>query len=351
MGVKPPVAAEKSWPGSHEDLLYVWRSAGADNRVLDANGTTIHRCVARMHGLARPTHDHAADVTGGTLRLEKLGELWAAAVRRTGEFTLEMVLAPAKGHTKRERVIFTMSSGPSARNLTVSQLRDELILTLRTSETDRDDRPCRAVIGKVRANRKSELALTFEDGMVRAYLSGKPVGWKKPGGDLSTWEKMPVQCGAEVGGSDGWSGVVQAIAVSSRARSTSEIKKRWELMQTRKWWRNNQAETYVVQAKLVEKSARPTAEQLGEYNRALAVDAWEVKKVLRGELKPRRILVSRWVVLDRKSLKDDQTVGQTYRLTIEKLRAHRYLKMESSSNTLDDFDTPEFYNVALPAWD
>jgi hypothetical protein len=105
----------------------------------------------------------------------------------------------------------------------------------------------------------------------------------------------------------------------------------------------------VVGAKLVAKSARPAVDQLGEYNRALAVDAYEVEKVLRGRLGAKRILVSRWVVLDRKKLDDAQAVGKSYKLTVEKLSAHPYLKMESSSNTLDEFDTPEFYNVALPA--
>ncbi len=348
-GLTPPVAAEKSWPGSHRGLVYLWRNARADNRVLDANGKTVRRCVASMQGLARPTHSHAADLAGGSLRLEKLGGLLASSARKNNEFTLEMVFTPHKRRTQDEQVIFTMSSGPESRNLTISQLRRELVLSLRTSKTDPNAKGCRAVIGTVRAGRKSELTLTFSKGMVRAYLSGKPVGWKKPGGDLSNWADMPVQCGAEVGGGDDWAGSVEAIAVSDRALDGSEIKQRWELMQGREWWRPTDARTFVVEAKLVAKSARPTVKQLGEYVRALAVDAYDVQRVVRGELKADRILVSRWVVLDKKNLKDEHVVGKTYRLTVQRLSAHPYLKMESSSNTLDEFDTPEFYNVGPPA--
>jgi hypothetical protein len=343
-GIRPPVAAEKSWPGSHEQLLYVWRHAAADNRVLDANGATVRRCVASMHGLARPTHNHAADVTGGTLRLEALGELLAKTARRNGEFTLEMVAIPRDGWCGRERVVFAMADREQ-QNLVISQHRDRLLLRLRTSKTDANAAPL--TIGKVHRARKAEVAVTFADGVVRVFFSGKPAGSKRLGGDLSDWKAAPVVCGSQGGKS--WAGSAAAIAVSSHARDVGDIKQRWELLQGRKWWRTQEPARLVVGAKLVAKSARPAVDQLGEYNRALAVDAYEVEKVLRGRLGAKRILVSRWVVLDRKKLDDAQAVGKSYKLTVEKLSAHPYLKMESSSNTLDEFDTPEFYNVALPA--
>ncbi|MFP4054429.1 MAG: LamG-like jellyroll fold domain-containing protein, partial [Phycisphaerae bacterium] len=342
------VKVSDTWPGTHDGLVAMWKNLAAENKIVDANGATVRRCVGSLKGLARPTRLHAADLSGGRLLLEKLGKTVATKVADSGEFTVELRLTPFE-FPKSERVILTLSGGPGERNLTISQVGRQLVLSLRTTRTDDNARRSRCLMAKVRTHRDTKLAVTFSKGIARAYVDGKPAGYKYVGGDLSNWDKtMTLQLGDEVGGEADWSGIVEAVAFYGRAADGAEIKKRWELLGQKKWW-PPRTRAVVVNAELVEKSPTPAVDQLGAYPRALAVYAYKVKQVVAGDNAPTgRILVSHWVVLDGKKLPDDRTVGKTYRLRLEPMSDHPYLKVEYSANALDDFDTPEYYDVAPP---
>ncbi len=337
-----------TWPGTHDGLVFLWEHTTSGNRLEDANGKEIRRCSAKLRGSALPGLGGAARLNGGWMEAEGVSRALQAACRDSDAFTLELTMTASQASTEKELAIAAFAGKGDLKNFALTQLGRRLVLRLRTSRTDKTGKGSGVVVGIVRASKPSHLVVTFDDGVVRAYQDGEYLGAKNVGGDLSTWDPLDLTFGGRSAGRDGWNGDLEAIAILNRAVPAAEVKKRHELASSR-YKNRTQPSRIVVDARLLEKTAAPDPSDIDTYPRALAVYAYEVTEVHRGEMeKGSEIHVAHWMILDSKKLQDTRQKGQTYRLTLEKLSDHPELKSEYQANDLESFDATVYVDTASP---
>ncbi|NKB24885.1 MAG: hypothetical protein GKR87_11010 [Kiritimatiellae bacterium] len=87
-------------------------------------------------------------------------------------------------------------------------------------------------------------------------------------------------------------------------------------------------EQHIVHAQCVETYTLPNPENIGVYDRALAVNRYRVEEVETGSFKGKTLFVAQWLIRDRKLVKSIPSVGVTYRLILENFYAHPDLEGE-----------------------
>jgi hypothetical protein len=95
----------------------------------------------------------------------------------------------------------------------------------------------------------------------------------------------------------------------------------------------------VVDVRLVKSPAIPSPASIEPYRHALLVHEYQVARVVEGKYEGDRILVSEWVIRDRKVLPNaHKQAGSTHRLTVEPFDAHPELEGE---RVISASDTPK----------
>jgi hypothetical protein len=106
------------------------------------------------------------------------------------------------------------------------------------------------------------------------------------------------------------------------------------------------AERFVVEARLVKAGAIPPPASIAPYRNALSASEYEIVNVLEGQAGDRALIVAHWVIRDGTVLPDAQrTVGQVYRLTVERYAAHAELEGERLIQGSDLPDLPLYYDI------
>lgn len=179
----------------------------------------------------------AIDLAGGWLVEAEGGRDVTAHVREAGEFTLEIVLAPAQKQLADRATIVSLASEGQAANFELTQEKDEFVFVLQTDgESGKEESvgiplgtsaggtPApRYLAGGTPAPRPVHLTITFADGELIAYRDGRKVASAESGGSLAAWTSGFLTIGADVAGKSPWHGMIEAIAVYHRPLDAGEV--------------------------------------------------------------------------------------------------------------------------------
>jgi hypothetical protein len=201
-------------------------------------------------------------------------------------------------------------------------------------------------LGKLPAGKTSHLAVTFGSGKAVSYLNGKPLASGEAAGDLSAWQTQPLLCGDFERGGRNWSGVLEGLALHSRALTAEEVARDAELYLGR-LIRRGYVQRAAVFARLLEVTPVPKFDT-AEYPRCLATCAYRVTRgqdLRSNSLKGKTIRVAHWVLLDRKPVRFDKQVGQTYPLSLVKADSWTGLEMERRVEQVQEQAAPLYVEV------
>jgi hypothetical protein len=351
----PPLAGKGSslWPGQHRGLEFLWERLGAANEIRDSSGKPFRRCRASLRGGARPYLEGQIDLIGGRLEAEGLAKDFGTPFKTSRQFTLQLLLAPFRRATSGTVVWFGPPNGPAW--MTFEQ--EEAAFGLALASTTPGSPHARVLLGKGSFNLDRDpravpdlahLALVFKEETCLFYFNGQKVGEGKVAGvDLGSWGEGRLLFGSEPDGSKNWRGRIESVAFFSRALDEQELAAdsgRLALELTRR----NAIYRWKVEGKLVEQSVIGGKKELGEYPRALAVNAYEiVKRNALGAEETERIKVSHWAYLDHRPVLEPRTLGQSYPLLLEPRSKHR-LEGERVFIHLENLEGKEFLDIWRP---
>ncbi|MEZ5302016.1 MAG: LamG domain-containing protein [Verrucomicrobiales bacterium] len=110
-----------------------------------------------------------------------------AAIRESGEATVEVWLTPADATQAGPARAITISKDSGARNVTLGQDGGAWVVRFRTDKTSPNGEPALAG-GAVKPGAETHLVYTFGGGVARLYQDGKLAAEKQIGGSPSNWE-------------------------------------------------------------------------------------------------------------------------------------------------------------------
>jgi VanZ family protein len=125
--------------------------------------------------------------------------------------------------------IVSYSKDPGLRNFTLAQERRDLVMRLRTTETDLNGRPALTVTDVFHPDDPQHLLVTYNFFEQRVYVNGHlrlraPI----PGGKFANWDpSYSLVLGNEATGNRPWLGKLFLVAIYNRALSEQEIWKNY----------------------------------------------------------------------------------------------------------------------------
>lgn len=156
----------------------------------------------------------------GRTIVPKVGRRTSTYSRRSGQFTLIASFATNGLNQSGPARIISLSQGSSARNFTLGQENEELILRFRTTKTNANGDSPTVSLGRLQKLQPTTVVVTFKTGEgLRAFRDGKEVRVEPLGGSLENWENMKLVLGNEVGAERPWNGMLynfelQALALN-----------------------------------------------------------------------------------------------------------------------------------------
>ncbi len=168
----------------------------------------------------------ALEVQGKTLiRSDKPAAKISEAIRRSGEFTLEAWVRPAKTDLKGPSRIVTLSKNTVERNFTLGQEGDLFDVRFRTTKTDGSGIPSLSTDAKTLSTKLTHLVYTRDRaGRTRISLDGKSKKEQTMPGDVSNWNNsFQLALANELTGDRPWEGTFHLVAIYSRSLSSKEI--------------------------------------------------------------------------------------------------------------------------------
>ena len=336
---------QPDWPGYTQSLEYLWEDSKHSNQIILPDGKAGRTCNPEVRGLARFASFFEADVDGGFLRDAQAGPV-AKALKASDEFALEMTITPHDLTQEDKGVIFSlMHEGVTM--VEMSSKGTELFMRLRTDQDP--EAKVRYSLGTL-LNHAQHFLFNYRTGKFECFVDGqKTTENDKLKGDFSNWpESGTLTLGAGPEGAHDWQGLLEGIAIYSRNMPDREVMIRSGLAHRRIDDRVAPKQV-VVEARLDELSPTPTPKAIAPYTRCLASGLYTVTKVIEGADPGKEITVDHWVILDSTVLDTKRNVGQTYRLTLERLADHPQIKSERRVSDLSVFDDlPEYIEAGMP---
>jgi len=153
----------------------------------------------------------------GRAVVEGLGDVFHKAVQESGEWTLIADVMTSKENQSGPARILSYSKDSQLRNFTLGQQGDNLVLRLRTSESNENGTAPELVLGKLRVDDPSRVVFSYSPRGAICFLDGKEVELSEITGELTTWEAMPFLIGNEAVDSRGWEGVLKGFSTTNQA--------------------------------------------------------------------------------------------------------------------------------------
>ncbi len=335
-----------AWPGNMDQIQFLWENSRAHNEVFDEEDQQHRLFRGLLYGRARYGPQYQLELGRGYFRPDGVDDSLLRACKKSNQLAIEAVIRSENMKQSGPARIISFSSGTGSRNFTLGQEKDKLVLRLRTPRTGGNGTNPDFTLCTVKAGYTHHILLTYRSGSLIAYLDGKQVfSSEKNWGDFSNWEPQHLIFGDEDGGGRDWAGSLEGIAIYSRFIPEAEAKRHYKLY-ARKLENRKSPDRLVVEANLLEKVKTPPIDRLGTYRRCLVEYVYEVKKVVKGNLKAKKIIVAHWAIMDMKVLPEKRSKNTTYRLSIESWEQHPQLQGELIETYLGEFGLPVFYDVS-----
>lgn len=152
------------------------------------------------------------------------------AVRRSGAFTVEAWIRPAKTDQEGPARIVTLSKNANERNFTLGQEDDHFEVRFRTSKTSSNGIPAVSSPSRTLTTRLTHVVYSRErSGRTRIYIDGKQRGEKTIAGATGSWAKdFRLALGNELSDARPWLGTYSLVAIYSRALTPSEVQRHFK---------------------------------------------------------------------------------------------------------------------------
>ncbi|MBT7101346.1 LamG domain-containing protein [Candidatus Poribacteria bacterium] len=335
--LSPASDAEESWPTDRAGLVFLWATADGPAQTFDAAG--VPRTDAALeptpHGRVRYTRDGAMSLEGGSFHLPGVAEAILPMLKATDTVSLEAWIVP---DIVDARLMTPIVASPRVYGLW--QSGSEFWFSI-GSAMGRGPRAAMAI--------GQHLVLTFHDETVRAYLNGSLAReWPPEHPPTANWTASPLVFGAaeNAAGTWGpWRGTVEGVAVYNRALEADEIRANYAAYAARVASRPEPT-TSAATGRLLAAPALPDPSQ-SPYKRAWAAFEYEAEQVHSGDVRPRRILVARYVWMDGEKLPAAHArPGDRHELLLEPYEANPQIHSERQFHLDDvDLEMPMFYDV------
>ncbi|MDF3128056.1 hypothetical protein P0Y35_02485 [Kiritimatiellaeota bacterium B1221] len=166
---------------------------------------------------------------GGRVIVEGMDAELSNAVKETGEFTLRIAFIPENLRSWGPGRIISYSKGGKERNFTLGQQNKNLLLRIRTSETDLNGTNTELNLGDLIAGEETQVVFSYGPNGAVCFRDGKEVEIDDMVADLSSWEEMPLMMGNEFGTHRKWLGSILHFSLSNAALSPDEARKASQL--------------------------------------------------------------------------------------------------------------------------
>jgi len=338
----PVVSDQGSAPASPLAGVPVWlwdSSTAANQRTPDSASEILN-----LHGEAWYDRRGRLALGGGwAAAREESAQRVAAALKRTNEVSLAILVEPASVEGAADGPLLALSRGVGDRGVVVWQRGANLELILRRGKPGAGGPAIRlATIGDAEPR---YVGLTFSPGELTIYVDGERVRSEVVPGDFFFWRGFELTLGAESGSAARFRGWLSRLRVWDRAVTAGEMRR--SAAEAREASRTRlQIPVRRVEARLLARSRLPTLDEISPYTQAMVVEEWELVTTLAGEPPPARFRVARWALLDSRPAVVAVTPLQSVaRLRLEPFRDQPQLESVVVSDTLDRPALPLFCDV------
>lgn len=323
--------AATSWPAGRENLVFIWENMKAANQLDEKSPVGFLQCNIQLRGRALFTRELQLATAGGFGETAEAGKKVFAALSRSGQASIELLLHAADG---QQGSIVAFSGGGKSQ-FTISQDGGALQARLTTSGTSV------SWTGLITAGKPVHLVANLSGKDLELFVDGRSLGKKELKFDFSGGSYDNLILGDT-------SGSLQArlsgFAVYNRLLKPAEIAANSRLAHLQQG-RPPATARLVVDATLQETTEIPSPDAIGAYQRALVVNTYAVNKVIEGRYTDSRILVAEWAILDRNIIKSYQAPTQPEQLVLEKFADHPQLEGERQMMDVFEPELEMFYRL------
>lgn len=330
----PVLAGAERLEELHEDRVFSWQNAAADNLVTDPKTGLETIVEVEPRGAARIDSQGRMAVTGGSY----VAELPSGLLARPEGFSVEILLDP-RGRKQDDARILSLGAAGGEPAFVLAQRGDRLLAELRTVAG-----PQTIPLGKFGKRRTQHFLFELGEGRFGAFRKGAPLKEVALKGALvGASEPIELVVGAGAAGEHDWRGAIEGVAVYDRTLTVEEADAAAHRALSRVSLREP-VPRYRVKAKLKRVSEPPTLTQIAPYREALVLHEY---LVLEGSLEGKTVRVLHWAILDG----EDQTlatrVGKKRKLVLERWEHNPQIESTFVSDTLEpSHDVPLFLDVA-----
>ena len=224
-----------TWPVSAENpsairpvVLYEFGDAGGAVQDVSGVGRPVNLRIGKPKLVVH--EDHAIGLKGKSLIVsDAKPEKLVRAVKKSGEFSIEVWLTPGNLKQAGPARIVTLSTNTTNRNFTLGQDKDRFDVRLRTTRTDRNGLPSLSSPGKSASESLTHVVFTrTKDGKTRLYLDGTKVSEGTAKGTFSNWlVDAKLSLGDEVSGGRAWTGKLHRVALYAMPLSQRDVRARF----------------------------------------------------------------------------------------------------------------------------
>lgn len=344
------------WPVATDGLVFAVHSGSAlaPVRVRGDHGLETTELVPR--GLARRDGRGALEVARGAFDAPAAGTLISRALATSHAMTVEVVFQSADSRQSGPARIVSLSRDTGARNVTLGQQDDHLILRLRTTRTGDNGTNPEVRIGTINPTREQHVVVTYAaPNQLAVYQDGVETLRTTDliAGDFSTWDDMPLTLGDEVTRDRDWRGRIDAVALYDRVLSADEVRQSFGT-----WAAAAAARPPVlrlrVETEVVALSPIPTAAQIAPYREGLVLAEHRVKRAEGAAGAPAAgslVRVAHWALLDGVPVPDTSArrVGDVGWIELEPFGQQPQARALFLSDELElKLDLPVFLDVTPP---
>ncbi|HUU69546.1 MAG TPA: hypothetical protein VM186_08480 [Planctomycetota bacterium] len=326
-------------PANDDKLVFRWESADAHNRILVEKDTRSEVCRIFPRENARFGRNGILRLKGGTAFVSgwngEPSRRIMHMVRQHNAMTMEVVVHPAplqQGTPDDPAGIFGLSQ-----SCQIVQEGGELVFRYTGG-----GELTRVSLGKVADETPQHIVVACRPGKIVCYRNGKMVA--EQAGDIcrnlgGNWSPGDIQLGVAPNSKLKWTGGIEGVALYARYLDAAEVGQNYAAFAA-KFQTRKVVPRVEVQATLLAITETPRPIEIAPYREALVVYEYEVEKVMKGTLKPGKIRVAHFGILNGKSVPVAQIkVGASGRLALEAFSDHPELESITLRDTLpEDFE-------------
>lgn len=327
------VVQAESWPAVRDRLVFVWEDMKAANQLEETSPVGFFQCNIELRGRALFTRNLQLATGGGFGETGEAGKKIAAALARTGQVSIELVVTP---ETDGKGSVLAFAGGGKAQ-LQLYQEGDSLQVHSAAAAAQA------SWPGMLVAGKPVHLAVNLDGKNLEVFFNGRSGGKKELQVDLAGGAFDSLTIGDTSGSLQAR---ISGVAVYDRMLEPAAIIANSSLAAARTA-REVPSSGIILRGKLLETTEIPAPDAIGAYRRALVVNIYTVDEVVRGQYGQDRVLVAEWAILDREIIKSYVQPAQPEELVLEKFSEHPQL--EGERQMMDVFEPELDMYYRLPA--